>query len=212
MAAPWAAGARAVIVGEIHGQLTNNVIHFATNTQVNDGPDFETLLLQLATALKECVVETLLPGVSSDWTFKRVEAERIFPTVTDPVVATGAPENVGELGAASVSFESSLITIRTGGGGRRGRGRIFLPPAGEGQTANSAIDTPTLLLLVAFCACMAGKFGTEAGTTPWRIGILSRKNLNGSINNFNAAFRTATQLTPGSDVACMRSRRKGHGA
>lgn len=211
MAAPWARGAQVRIVGEIHGQETNNVLHLATNTIVVDGGPLNEMLLALAEALRDCVIEFLLPAVTSDWKFIRVEALEIYPTRTDPVVVTGVPENVGELSAASVSFESSVVNIRTGVAGRRGRGRMFLPPPGEGQVAASVVDGPTLVLIAAFTACVATKFMGAAPTTPWHLGILSRKSLSGIGGSFDNSFNVAVSLNPNADVGCMRSRRKGHG-
>jgi hypothetical protein len=211
MPQPWAGGAQARIIGELHGQTTINVMHFATNEGVNDGEELDTILLGLATALKECVIDVLLPGVSQDWKFVRTDARRIYPTPSDPIIATGLPEHVGELSVTSTSFAASLLSIRTGGAGRRGRGRIFLPPAGEAEISQSALDAPTLVLLAAFAACLGTKFMGASPTSNWHLGVLSRANLAGLIGNFNNSFRPAVSLNPVADVAVMRSRRKGRG-
>lgn len=211
MPAPWVAGAQGRIIGEIHGQQTVNVMHFATNDQIADPASLDAILLALATALKECVVDTLLPGVTSDWRFVRTDAKRIYPQLSDPIVATGLPANVGTLSASSTSFSSTLVNLRTGTGGRRGRGRIFLPPAGEAEIAQSVIDGPTLILLADFLACVGAKFLGAAPTTPWRLGILSQVDLNSVGGTFDNSFRIVSSLNLSADVAVMRSRRKGHG-
>lgn len=212
MAAPWIAGAQCRIHGTLHGQQTVNVLNFATNAAILDQAGLDTLLLQLAQAVGECVISTLLPAVSIDWKFTHTDAKRIYPVVSDPIVYTAAPDQIGELSTTSVSFSSSLLQVRTGGGGRKGRGRVFLPPAGEAEISQSAIDAPTAALLVAFAACLAGKFLGVGATTDWRFGVLSRKTAGPTLAAFDTGFRMATQLTPAVDVACMRSRRKGHGA
>lgn len=212
MAAPWVAGAQGRIIGEIHGQQTVNVIHFATNDQIQDEGNLDTILLQLAEALLDCALTTLLPATTADWKLIRCDAKRIYPTPSDPIIATAPGNSVGTLGATSASFLASLISVRTGGGGRRGRGRIFLPPAGEANIAQSAIDGPTIVLLTAFAACLAGKFLGAGPSTPWRLGVYSRKNDAAATGTFDNSFRIATSLNPVADVACMRSRRKGHGA
>lgn len=212
MPAPWSAGAQARIIGEIHGQQTVNVIHFATNTAIADAGALDTLLLQLASALLACVVDTLLGAVTSDWKAIRCDAKRIFPSFSDPVVATAPGASFGAGSASSTSFIASLVNVRSGIDGRKGRGRMFLPPVGEAETTISAIDPETLLLITAFLTCVAGKFMGGAPTTDWRLGILSRKDMAGIIGNFNAAFRPAVSLNPVADCAVMRSRRKGHGA
>lgn len=211
MAAPWNAGAQARIVGTIHGQTTINVMHFATNDSIEDEGALDTILLTLAEAIRDCVIESLLPAVTQDWTFVQADAKRIYPVASDPIIATAPGGSVGELGVTSVSFASSLATIRTGGGGRRGRGRIFLPPAGEAQIANSALDGPTLVLLAAFLACVAVKFMGADPETPWHLGVYSRKNDSELGGTFDNSFRVATQLSPVANVAVMGSRKIGHG-
>lgn len=211
MAAPWVAGAQARIIGTIHGQQTVNVMNFATNDSIADEGALDTILLALAQALLDCVVDTLLPAVSIDWTAVRCDAKRIYPAPSDPIIATAPGGSVGELGVTSVSFAASLVNIRTGGGGRQGRGRVFLPPPGEAQIASSAIDGPTLVLIAAFLTCVAGKFMGADPTTPWHLGVLSRKHLAGTLGTFDNSFRPATSLNPVANVAVMGSRKIGHG-
>jgi len=211
MPAPYVAHAQGRIIGEIHGQTTVNVMHFATHDEIADEGELDTILLALATALLECTIETLLPAVSSDWRAVQCDAKRISDPTSDPVIATAPSDSVGELSASSVSFAASLVNLRTGGGGRQGRGRIFLPPAGEAATANSILDTDTMTLLTAFCACMAGKFLGTGHTTPWFLGVLSRKHMSGVGGTMDNSFREVTQLSPSSTVAILASRKKGHG-
>lgn len=210
MAAPWAAGAQARIIGELHGQQTVNVLNFATNTQPND-TDFNNMLVALAQAIKACVVETLLPAVTQDWTFKRVEAQLLHPNKTNPVLETGTNDNHGELSVTSVSFASSLVSIRTLFGGRSGAGRLFLAPPGEAEIAQSEMDGPTLVLLAAFVACVAAKFMGDNATEQWRLGVLSKKLAGPTLSNFDAGFHEAVGLSPHSTISCTRSRKKGHG-
>jgi len=212
MPPPYVAHAQCRIIGEIHGQETVNVMHFVTNDQIQDEGALDTLLLQLATAMLACVIETLLPAVTQDWKCIQCDAKRIAPTPSDPIIATADAGSVGALGPASVSFAASLVSVRTGGGGKQGRGRIFLPPPGEAQTTASSIDPGTLALITAFLNCVAGKFMGTNATTPWRLGILSNKHRTSVGGTYDNSFREATSLNPRQDLAVMRSRRKGHGA
>lgn len=207
----WARGAQLRIVGEIHGQQTVNVMHLGTDLVANDQGQINAILLALAEAMRDCVIEFLLPAVTSDWRFVRTDAKEVFPTQTDPIVVSGTPANVGQLTPASHSFAASLVNIRSGFDGRRGRGKMFLPPPGEGQVANSLIDEPTLVLLAAFLACVGAKFMGAAPESNWHLGVLSQKDLAGNLANFNNSFRLAASLSPSADCAVMRSRRRGHG-
>lgn len=211
MAAPWAGGVELRIIGSIHGQTTNNVLHFATNTQINDPIQRDALILALLTAMMACVTEQLVTGVTQDWTLDRLEGRSLFPTIGDPVVLPPEAPTAGQLSAASVSFASSLVSIRTGLGGRRGRGKIFLPPPGEGETTASVSAQSVFTELQAFINCVVGKFVGQAATEQWRLGVLSRKDLAGSMANFNNAFREATTLIPQRTLAVMSRRRIGRG-
>jgi hypothetical protein len=88
---------------------------------------------------------------------------------------------------------------------------MFLPPAGEAQTANSLIDDPTMTLITAFLTCMAGKFLGTSPTTDWRLGILSRQLAGANNSNFNNSFFIASQLSPVARVAVLSRRKIGHG-
>jgi len=212
MPAPWAAGAQARIVGRIHGQETVNVLHFATNTVVNDPGALDQLLLSLAQALAECVTTKLLLAVTGDWRFVQCDAKRIAPTTSDPILATGTPDDTGALAPTSVSFAASLVSVRTGQGGKSGRGRIFLPPPGEPQMQASNIDGPTLVLIADFLACVAVKFMGANPATDWHLGVLSRKKLTGVGGSFDNAFAIATSLNPVAEAAIMSSRKVGKGS
>jgi len=213
MAAPWSGGAELRMIGEIHGSQTVNVLHFATNTVINDAQSQIDLLLALAQAMLACVLDQLMPAVTSDWQLKSIDAKLISPQLSDPVeVIPPSSESHGQLSASSTSFISSLILKKTGGGGKSGRGKIFLPPAGEAEIANSAIDGPTLLLLAAFVACVAGKFIGAGATENWRIGVLSHKKLTAAGGTFDNSFRECTQLVASDNPAIMGSRRKGVGS
>lgn len=212
MPAPWARGFRVRIVGTLHGAETNNVLHFATNVGGSDPDVIRDQLIALAQAVIACVRTTLLPAVTQDWRLVRVESQSIFPTLTDPVIESGDVDDIGELGPTSVSFAASLVNIRSGQGGRRGRGRAFLPPAGEAQIQASDLDAPTVALILAFLLCLAGKFMGPDHTEDFILGVLSRTIAGPTNTNFNEGFFEALSLNPVTRVAVMRSRKVGVGA
>lgn len=214
MPAPWSRGVRVVIKGLIHGQEYNNVLHFATNVVVLDGTELEDLLRQLCDAVQECITSTLFPATTSDFTFTGVEAAAIAPDVSDPVTANAPVTGAGTLGAQGIGFGATLVQLRTGLGGRKGRGRIYLPPGPEANATAGEWDPAFLALVAAFCACMAGKFIGSGASTPWRIGVLSRKDMGTppSASNFNTAFREVISFVPQAVIAKMGSRQKGKGS
>jgi len=216
MAAPWSAGARVRIIGSLHGQVTNNVLHFATNTVVSDPTSANPLLQALIAAVVECVI-LALPGITQDWLFERVEGQFIYhggagAIGTDPLVETPPANTFGTSGVCSHSFAATLINLRSGLGGRSGRGKMFLPPCGEAQTTNSRITASTVEdALVAFLECMADKFGIPGGTTDWKWGVLSRKIAGATNADFNNGFFTITLASPNLVVAALTRRKIGHG-
>lgn len=205
-------GARVRIIGEIHGSQTVSVLHFGKFNADVDLPTLLGKLQVLAQAVALCAIENLLPVVTSDWTFLRTEAQLIAPFQTDPQVHQTPLPNVGQGGAQGVTIAASLIQVRTGRDGRKGRGRMFLPPAGENNIANGDWDAAWLLALTNFAICLSNKFGEPGGTEEWRFGVLSRKDFTAVGGTFANSFRLATQLAPQALAASMRSRKKGHGA
>ena len=215
MPAPWAQGARIRIVGRLHNQLTINVLHFATNEVVLDAPNAREIQLRnLAIAVRDCILSTLLEFVTVDWVPQAVEVNQIAPELNDVFTEAIPPQNVAEGAAQGVTFASTLVSVRTGSGGRKGRGRMFLPPGGEDVANNGQWDPAFLALVAAFCACMAGKFIGANATTVWRLGVLSRKDMGTPMvpANFDNAFREAISLTPEPIVAVMGTRKVGRGA
>lgn len=214
MPAPWNAHAIAKLQGEIHGQQTINVWHFATNSALGGGADV-ALLLALATAIMQCVETVLLPAVTQDWNVTDVTTQYMGTvtggTTTDPTVLGPSGSGVGQLGPTSVSFAAALMQLRSGVAGKRGRGRSFLPPPGEAQIANSTIDDPTLTLFVAFMNCLLGKFVGVGATTDWRLGVYSHKTAGGIFGNFDAAFHEVKQLSMANKLAVISRRKTGHG-
>jgi len=209
---PYVEGFKVRIVGSIHGQQTVNVLHFGSNVVLHDDlNNLNTFLEELAQAVLDCVVNSLLPAVSSDWRINKVEANRIFPTASDPIEVVSTTEVFGELPPASHSFAASLVNLRSGIGGRHGRGRIFLAPPGEANVTASDIDGPTLALIAAFLTCMLGKFLVGTGSTNFEWIVLSRTLAGANNANFNAGAFPIKTATPASQAAVMSSRRKGRG-
>lgn len=214
MPAPWSAHAQARILGNIHGQDTVTVLNFATNTVINGTQELDQRLKELANAIKDCVLETLVPAASIDWTFNQVEVVRTAPDQSDPVINDNVVATNGTAGVQGVSVASQLVSNRTGQGGRKGRGKLFLPPAGEDHATQGKWDPAALALIAAFCACMAGKFIGGGATSIWRLGVLSRKKEGDPpvLPAIDTRFRETVQLVPVELIAYMTSRKVGRGS
>lgn len=200
------------LVGTLQGQRCINVFHFATETVINDPQELNTLLLQLANAMLECAVTTLLPAVTSNYKLLRVDARSIKDPDHPEVSVQPEGTNEGELSVTSTSFLATLLNHKTGGGGKRGRGKTFLPPVGELQMSDGSIDNGTLPLVIAFVTCVFGKFVGASKTTDWFFGVWSKKAFTSAGGSFDTAFRKVTTTTVNTTVAKMGSRKKGIGA
>lgn len=205
-------GVRIRIVGEIHGSQTNNVLHFGTNTNSVDLNDWNARIQLLCQAVAECVITHLLPVVTSDWKFLRTEGQKISAPVMDPVVHNTPLPNVGGGQAQGGTILASLVHIRCGRDGRKGRGKMFLPPGGENHLANGEWDAVWIAAVVAFLGCLASKFAHNTGTSDFKIGVLSRKDFEALGGTFQSAFRDAEQLSAVEVASSMRTRKKGKGA
>jgi hypothetical protein len=202
---------QARLLGRLHGQQTVNVLNFGSNEAAADNTALIAILVQLGTQIILCVTSTLVGGVTSDWTLETVETKQLYPTPSDPVATTPPAGTVGEHGPTSVSFAAALVNIRTGGGGKRGRGRIFLPPPGEAAITDSIIsDTPTGDFYASFLTCMFNKYGGAAGTENQEIGVLSRRAIATGTAPLDA-LRPATSLEMNTSMSVLRSRKVGSG-
>lgn len=208
---PLAHIAQVVIRGRQDGQDYRNVVHFGSDIDQWDANTDQTLI-NLANAFLTCFVTHVMPVLANSFALEGVTAKRIFPAVTDEVLDDSGNGSAPVTTNALPSFCSMLMDIRTGGGGRRNRGRMFLPPPPEANIAANTLDPTILAALAAFAGCVAGKFIAPGATTPWRIGVLSRAMVNGSLPAINARFKEATSITPKPLVSVQRRRKIGKGS
>lgn len=203
---------RVYIQGVIEGQECENVLAFRTPLGDSD------VLAHLIADLVECFVTGLLPVLSSTYTIQQIKAHRITPTVGPDVL--WLPDNTVETqgqatGDSQPSFVSALISLRTSFGGRSGRGRMFIAGVPESDTTASRIPSESDLwvALLAFCACMLGKFLTQDPpvVNKWEWGVFSTK-IGGTKAPFNAnGFHPMIAAAPSPLLATTRSRKIGHG-
>ena len=196
------------------GQQVLNVLHFQALTAIDN---VETRLLR---AMVECLLTVLLPDSTSNLQYVRCKGKRVFPTL-GPVLEIGQePGDVvqgAEVGDSVPTFVAVCANIHTSRGGRSGRGRMFIFGVPEGATQGSYIQTsnPYWTVILAYLACVAGKFITQSdppAANRWQLGVMSRK-LGGPKPPYTAdGFAAATRITPNNRLASMVSRKVGHGS
>lgn len=198
--------------GQIHGQQCINVFHFGTNEAAVNNDAIVAMLVRISVAIIQCAVAQLRGGVTSDYRLEGCDAKQLHPFVSDVVESNADPDTIGLRGPVNTSFEAVLFRVKTGGGGRRGRGRHFLPPAGDADITNSLLSgSESNNFYIGFLQCLSDKFIGAAATDAARLGVLSQKTLKEQPGNFDVAFREAVALDLETRISCMRSRKLGHG-
>lgn len=196
------------IKGKLHGQETISVLHFGTNDPANDQAALIALLIQLAQAIIFCVINKLLGAVTQDWTFEGVDCKRLAPVLSDVIEVTAQAGSVGTRQQCNASFESIVIKKRSGIGGRRNRGRNFLPPPGDADMTQSVVvlgDAKNFYL--DFLACLASSFIGNAASTNFRLLVLSKTTLKQFPGDYDNATVAVTGLELEPTVSTCRSRK-----
>lgn len=199
-----------VVKGKVDGQDYRNVLHFGGDTNANDGA-WDPILLALAQAVMECYIQVLLPGLSNQVSISEVTAKRIYPALTDEVSYSTGNGPGAQAAQALPSFCAVKVELRTGSGGKRNRGRMFLPPPLESNVANSVFAAGGADLFTAFLVCIAGKFIGASATSEYRLGVLSRAAMKAG-STAQAAFKPVTNYVVSNVIGVMRRRKLGTGS
>lgn len=197
-----------VIKGRLHGSETNNVLHFDTSAQPINIP-------VLLAAIANCIVTTLLPALSEQFIIEKLTGKQIWPAVLDEVDYVPEDEIRGTGLPALPSFCATLFRLTTGGGGRSGKGRFFLPGVIANDVNNSIFTGGGVAKFAPFIACMVAAFlGAidPADQKTYMLGVLSRKNAGAGYVNADDAFRYVIGISVSNVVAKMGSRKLGQGS
>ncbi len=196
-----------VIKGSLHGQETNNVLHFGTNA-VN--PAYLQLLLDIIDCLR-----TNKAMFSDAFKVEKLTARELFPVPLDEIEQTPSPVLIGDGLGALPSFNAALMSLSTGLGGRSNRGRLFMPGVVTSDTSMSKFTASGLAKWQAFLACMIGKFVGAAADVDSKVfnwGVLSRKNSGVNYATAGAGFNRIRTATAKDVIATMHSRKLGVGS
>lgn len=189
-----------VIKGHHDGQETNNVLHFkakATDTEE-----------QLADLILDCVTDSLLAAVSSEWTFRGVYAKRVYPTTSVEAIQNG-DEAPGTGGAGLPPTDAAVISLRTGHSGRSGHGRMYIPAIPEASQVGGTLESAAMVALASFITCLAANFIDGSEAFDW--GVVSRKEKAATPGTVANWFFPLTSAVVNPDLGTMRSRKKGRG-
>ena len=184
----------------LHAQNCYNVLHFLA-----DGtPDIETGLIA---GVRAAFVTGLANAhFSNDLVLKDVMCFRIYPSLSRQYIQTYS--DAGTINGDSIPSTAAVVAqIRTAEGGRRARGRFYVPGIGTSQVNDSRFGAGTFTYL----ANLVASFITPASAPRWRIGVLSRTLAGTAIPVNPVGFKVATSITFDPVLATMRTRRIGRG-
>jgi hypothetical protein len=131
---------RVVVVCQAGSQYSQNVIHYiviAQNGGFTDQEAATALSAQWGMAFKKLMA----PFAS----FVGVKVQRLSPTLTQPVIGN-ANAGAGTIAGDMMSPQTcGLVSKKTDVGGRKGRGRLYIPFPSEADNAAQGIPGPTYL-------------------------------------------------------------------
>jgi hypothetical protein len=195
---------RAVSKGHLHGQLIENVFFLkAKNAGI---PDFE-----IADTVRDKIVNEIQKSVSEQMVFESCTVQEIFPTARDPFELTY--NKVGlQVGEATPSLVAAVISLKTGLGGRRNRGRKYVAGLLRDNIDQSLIDQARVDSMQTEWNSINSWFAAGNNLSNLTWGILHR-SLNGQpVPLSNDSYVPVTSVVVQRVAGSMRTRRPGRGA
>jgi len=193
----------------MHGAQVVNVLHF-----VEDLPAVGAGASGLANDFVTNMTTTLKARASNNVTFQYVEVQKIVPFEGGPAVVSFPGGTIGGVAGNSVSATlCEVVTIYSQRGGRRGRGRIYLPPPETSSTsAGSGVWTATQTARTqTFCNAFATRYIGAAGLVAYCLGVWSRASGPQFPPWSTSQFARATGLTIRTTMRTQRRRQVGVG-
>jgi hypothetical protein len=186
-----------------------NVLHF-----VQDDPLPTRGGLELAQDFVTNMTTTLKARSSLATSYLFVEVQKIVPMEGGPVTVNFPAGTTGGVsgGLASATL-AEVVTIYSQRGGRRGRGRIYLPSSST--DAANATDgqwtTTQSNRTVAFCTALAARYIDATKPIGWALGVWSRASGPVMPPWTTAQFARATALVVRRTIRNQRRRQLGVG-
>jgi hypothetical protein len=197
------------IYQRMHTAQVVNVIHFVEDLAAVGGG-----AAGIANDFVTNMTATLKARASRQVTFDYVECQSIVPFVGGPVVVNFPASTLGTVSedAASATL-CEVVTVYSQRGGRRGRGRMFLPPGGTviASAQNGTWGATQTGRTTAFATAMATRYIGIAGTVAYCLGVWS-KVMGPQFPPWSSSqFARATGLTVRTTIRTQRRRQLGVG-
>jgi len=193
----------------LQGGQVVNVLHF-----VNDDISGVQGALELANHFVTNLTTSLKARAFSGVAFQFVEVQKIVPFEGGPSIVNFPGGTVGGVGGSCVSGTlCEVVTIYSQRGGRRGRGRIYLPPSdtsGTNATGGSwqAVQTART---TTFANALASNYIGASHSSVFTLGVWSRASGPEFPPWSTSQFARATGLTVRTTIRTQRRRQLGVG-
>lgn len=202
------------MIGEIHGEITQNAFHFLAKNTAEDFGDTLTECRALLTDFIGLVVLAIRTWACDDWAVKTCVLITMVPRHTimlEERIANGT----GFQGDDSLpSFCAGLLSLRTGRGGRSAHGRLYLAGVPESTSGDSRIQGSSITEFAAIGDILLARYGTGGTNHKWQYGIYSRKLGDDRdpgppphIEHHIGGFLNVIEIIPRLEVATMRKRK-----
>lgn len=195
---------RCVISGHLHGQLINNVFFLrAKNAGIPDN--------EIAATCRDKIVEYMEESVSEQMVFESIKVQEIFPVARDPyeLPINRAGKQVGE---AAPSLVAAIVSLKTGLGGRRNRGRKYVAGLLRDNIDSSLIDQARVDSMQVEWNSINSWFQAGNGLSNLTWGILHRTQGGNPVPLSADSYVPITSVVVQRIAGSMRTRRPGRGA
>jgi len=160
---------RVVLICNSAGQYSQNVVHYLVVTQSGGFTDQEC-----ADALSQEWSSPLRDLMAPNASYVGLKLQRLAPNPTQPVVSTGGAGVGSRTGDLMSPQTCGLLAKKTDTGGKKGRGRMYLPfPSEADNTSTGIVGATYITNAAAVSANLSTNLSlTGAGTSGQVRGIL----------------------------------------
>lgn len=164
---------RAIVVGELHGQLTQTIFHFRGATS-SPASTVSAEMNNLYADLTANLVPAMKTPLNQEWHAKSLKLLRISAEPMEMIDSALTGEGL-QTGHSLPSFVAALLSLRTGFSDRSRTGRLYLPGIAEDLSESSRLEGSYLGLFQSFGTLLVNRYGASGTSNNGRLGVFSRK-------------------------------------
>jgi hypothetical protein len=186
-----------------------NVMHFVSQdvTGVDTPAD-------LASDFGVNLLASMRARTANTVVFQYVEVQKIVPFAGGPAVYTYPASTFGSVaGSVASATLCEVVTIYSERGGRRGRGRVYLPTSEQSSSSasNGSWTATQATRTAGFVTAMTSRYITATPTPRWYLGVWSRASGPLAPPWTTSQFARATGLVARATIRTQRRRQLGVG-